>query len=79
MVELPYPLFMFNNTIVRGRFMFERDQALQVIKMAERGNLKLGKAIGHEAFGPFGMDKVDEAMEEASEMQGRGKSVVVVP
>jgi D-arabinose 1-dehydrogenase-like Zn-dependent alcohol dehydrogenase len=78
-IALPHMAILFNNLIVRGKFMYERNQAIQVIKMAETGKLKLGKAAGAEVVGPYGLDKIEEALQVASELPGWGKNVVLVP
>jgi threonine dehydrogenase-like Zn-dependent dehydrogenase len=57
-IKLPHMLLMFNNIIVRGNFMYTRSQALQVIKMAEAGNLKICSHVdahfcGASAPAPF--------------------------
>jgi D-arabinose 1-dehydrogenase-like Zn-dependent alcohol dehydrogenase len=78
-IELPHMLLMFNNIIVRGKFMYEREQALQLIKMAESGLLKLGSAVGHEVVRTYGLNEIGEALDVAATMSGWGKSVALVP
>jgi threonine dehydrogenase-like Zn-dependent dehydrogenase len=78
-VSIPHQLLLFNNLVVRGKFMYERHQAEQVIKMAEAGKLKLGKAVGLEILGPFGLSQIDEALQVAAEHPGWGQDVVLVP
>jgi D-arabinose 1-dehydrogenase-like Zn-dependent alcohol dehydrogenase len=78
-IELPHSLLMFNNIIVRGQFMYNKAQALQVIKMAESGNLWLGSKVGQEVVGPFGLEKIGEALELAWALSEWGKNVTIVP
>jgi threonine dehydrogenase-like Zn-dependent dehydrogenase len=78
-VSFPHMLVLFNNLVVRGKFMYERSQAEQVIKMAEAGKLKLGKAVGIEILGPFGLLQINEALQIASENPGWGRDVALVP
>jgi D-arabinose 1-dehydrogenase-like Zn-dependent alcohol dehydrogenase len=78
-VTLPHMLLMINNITVRGKFMYERSQALQVIKMAEAGVLKLGSRVGYEIAQTFGLDNMDEALQEAEKLPGWGQSIAVVP
>lgn len=78
-IELPYMLLMFSNIVVRGNFMYQRAQALQLIKMAENGLLKLGLTVNQRVEGPYGLDRIQEALERASELPGWGRSVVVAP
>jgi threonine dehydrogenase-like Zn-dependent dehydrogenase len=78
-IAIPYMIVMFKNLVVRGKFMYERDQIEQGIKMAENGILKLGSKAGSEVVGPFGLDNVKEAIQTAAELPGWGKNVVLVP
>jgi threonine dehydrogenase-like Zn-dependent dehydrogenase len=79
MVGLPYALIMFKNLIIRGRFMYRREQFRRVIKLAEQGKLKLGKAVGREVIGPYSLNNVVEALEMAEKSPGWAKTVIVTP
>lgn len=78
-ISISYGLCLINNLTIKGKFMYDRHQVEQVIKMVENGNLKLGKAVGQEVVGPFGLDKMQEAVEAAARIPGWGKSVLVAP
>ena len=47
--------------------------------MIEKGNLKLGRVVGTETVGVFGMEQINEAMELAARESGWGKQVVLRP
>ena len=78
-ITLPYGLIMFKNLTVQGRFMYERTQVTQLIKMLEAGNLKVGAAAGMRNIGIYGLDKADEALEIASKSSGWGSQVILAP
>lgn len=77
-IEIPYIEVLVKNLNVRGKFMFERNQAQQVIKMAETGHFALMKRAGLKVI-PFGLDQIEEALDVAAENPGWGTSVVVTP
>jgi threonine dehydrogenase-like Zn-dependent dehydrogenase len=77
-VELPYLTMMFKSLVVRGRFMYERHQAEQVIKMAESGVLRVGKSLRAENQ-IFKLQQVLEAVDAAAGSAGWGKNVVIMP
>lgn len=64
---------------VKGTLMCSRDEALQVIKMAEAGVLPLGPKVGLDIVGKFGLDSFQSALETAAEHNGPGEMVVVTP
>ena len=47
--------------------------------MIEKGNLKLGKVVGSETVGVFGLEQIGEAMELAAKESGWGKQVSLKP
>lgn len=79
LIEFPYGLVMFKNLVIRGRFMYERDQVVRCIKLAEQGRLKLGKAVGKKTIGPFGLKDIEEALEAAEKNPGFQSIAVVKP
>lgn len=53
---------------------------VQMIKMIEKGNLKLGEeGTGIKTVGKFGLDAIEEALELAKKESGWGKQVVLMP
>jgi D-arabinose 1-dehydrogenase-like Zn-dependent alcohol dehydrogenase len=78
-VKLPHMKIMMNNIVVRGRFMYDRSDVSQVIKMAEGGMLKLGSHVGHHVQQIFSLDNINEALDAAEGVPGWGKSVALMP
>lgn len=64
---------------VKGTVMCTRDEALQVIRMAEVGVLPLGPKAGLDIVGKFGLDSFQSALETAAKHNGPGEMVVVTP
>ncbi|EPS38616.1 hypothetical protein H072_7631 [Dactylellina haptotyla CBS 200.50] len=78
-ISLPYFPIMFKNLTVYGRFMYSRDQMIQVIKLAESGRLPLGKRCGIQGVADFGLDRFEEALDEAAKHKGWGGVVNITP
>lgn len=64
---------------VKGTMMCSREEALQVIRMAEAGVLPLGPKAGLDIVGKFGLDSFQSALETAAAHNGPGEMVVIVP
>jgi threonine dehydrogenase-like Zn-dependent dehydrogenase len=77
-VAVPYALLTWNSLTVKGKFMYEREDARQLIKMAETGVLKLGKEGGTEVVGRFKLEEVEEAFALAAKNAEVGKLVALV-
>ena len=79
-VAIDYRMVMRKSLRIQGRFMYERDMILQMIKMVEKGNLKLGeKGAGIKIVGRYGLEGWKEAAEQAKALSGWGRSVVLMP
>jgi hypothetical protein len=60
--------------------MYDRHMVVQMIKMIEKGNLKLGeRGTGVRTVGNFGLDEIDEALKLAKKESGWGKQVILKP
>lgn len=70
-VGLDFSDITFRAATVKGTLMCSRDEALQVIKMAEAGVLPLGPKAGLDSF--------ESALETAAKHSGPGEMVVVTP
>ena len=79
MIPIPYGLVMFKCLRLQGRFMCDRDHVNQLIKMVEAGNLKLGTDSGMKSLGPYGLDRIDEALKEAAAKANWGSHVILTP
>ncbi|KAK7703858.1 hypothetical protein SLS64_008803 [Diaporthe eres] len=78
-VSLDISDITYRAATVKGTMMCSRDEALQVIKMAEAGVLPLGPKAGLDIVGKFGLDSFQSALETAAEHNGPGEMVVVTP
>jgi hypothetical protein len=60
--------------------MYDRHMVAQMIKMIEKGNLKLGEdSTGVKTAGKFGLDEIEEALKLAKKESGWGKQVILMP
>ncbi len=79
-VEIDYSTVMLKNLRIQGRFMYDRDMVLQMIKMIEKGNLKLGEnGAGIKTVGSYGLEDFGEALEAIKKETGWGKQIVLLP
>lgn len=79
-VEINYFSLMMKSLKIQGRFMYSRDMVVKLIKMVEKGNLKLGQdATGMRTVRTFGLDRIYEAIDLASKERGWGKQVLLMP
>jgi hypothetical protein len=60
--------------------MYDRHMVVQMIKMIEKGNLKLGEeGTGVKTVGKFRLEEIEEALKLAKNESGWGKQVVLMP
>lgn len=60
--------------------MYDRHMVVQMIKMIEKGNLKIGEeGTGMKTVGKFGLDGINEALKLAKSESGWGKQVILIP
>jgi threonine dehydrogenase-like Zn-dependent dehydrogenase len=78
-VSIPYGLVMLKSLRIQGRFMFDRSVVARLVGMLEAGIVKLGAAAGVKIMGPYGLDKINEALETAEQNNGWGSMIVVAP
>jgi NADPH:quinone reductase-like Zn-dependent oxidoreductase len=78
-ISIPYTLIMFKCLNIRGRFMYEPEQLERCIKLAESGRLALGKNCGMDIIASYGLEKFEEALDEATKYPGWGNVVEIVP
>ena len=78
-VAVPYPLLMFMGLSIIGKFMFERDDVIVLIKMVETGNMKLGKEAGISSLGVFKLEEFEKALQLAESEVAWGKEVSISP
>jgi threonine dehydrogenase-like Zn-dependent dehydrogenase len=78
-IEINYISLMMRNLRIQGRFMYGREAVVRMVKMIEKGNLKLGASAGVRIIGRYGLDQIDEAMKIAKMGTAWGKQVLLVP
>ena len=76
-VPIPYFHVMFNNLQLRGKFMYERSDVLGLIKLYERGLLKLGAAGGYKSPLVFPLEDWSKAFDEAEKSGGFDPQVLM--
>jgi hypothetical protein len=71
---------MMKSLRIQGRLMYNRDMVVRLIKMVEKGNLKLGEEVtGIKTVRRLGLDRIYEAIEMAGKKKGWGKQVLLMP
>ena len=78
-ISILYPTVMFKSLRLFGRLMYDRSQIRSVIALAETGNLVLGRKVGVEVHGPYGLDQIQDALENAAGSTNWGSHVVLKP
>ena len=60
--------------------MYDREMVVRLIKMIEKGNLRLGeKWAGVKTVGKFGLEQIEEALEMAKNEASWGRQVILMP
>lgn len=77
-IAVPYWPVIFNSIRLQGRYMYSRDQVKQVIRLAEAGNLPLGKDV-MSVDGPYGLDQIEEALKAVAEGPNWGTHTILAP
>jgi len=72
-IPLPYSKVMLNELTIRGSFMYPKDTPAEIWRMITSGVLRLDVLRPHI----FSLDKINEAIRQASEMKGVHYCVVV--
>ncbi|KAI1089686.1 alcohol dehydrogenase GroES domain-containing protein [Rostrohypoxylon terebratum] len=78
-IGLPYWHISLNSITIKGTFMNTSQQAKDLIKILERGVLKIGTRAGMKVAGKFKLDDWEEAINSAAAKGGPGKSVYFTP
>ncbi|KAA8570099.1 hypothetical protein MFRU_005g02410 [Monilinia fructicola] len=78
-IQINYISLMMKSLRIQGRFMYDREMVVRMIKMIEKGNLKMGGDAGVRTIGKYGLDRIDEAMEIAKNETGWGRQVLLIP
>ena len=78
-VGIPHVRVVHWNLRIQGKWMHEQEDIFALLRMAERGNLKLGKSAGMMTVGAFSLEEWEKAFDVAAERAGMGESVVITP
>ena len=77
-ISIPARFIMVFNITIKGKWMYERDDVLLMIKMVESGVFKLGPDAGMNVVGKFSLEQWEEAFKLAAERNKPGEKVVFV-
>lgn len=64
---------------LKAQYMYDWEDANGLIKLAERGVLKLGKKAGVQIVGQYKLEDWEKALEHAAENGAWGQEVVFRP
>ncbi|KAI0136814.1 alcohol dehydrogenase [Xylariales sp. AK1849] len=78
-IEIPYVPFMYKGITLKGTYMNTTQQVKELIKLIERGILKIGRRASIKVTGKFSLEHWREAMELASAEGGAGHIAYLVP
>jgi threonine dehydrogenase-like Zn-dependent dehydrogenase len=78
-LAIPHHAVMHRDLTLKGKWMYDRQQVLDLIKMIETGVLKLGKGEGQRMVEKFALEEWDKAFTTAAENAGMGAKAVIVP
>lgn len=76
-VSLPLGLVMMKSLKLCGKFMYERGDIRNLIKMAESGMLRLDEGV--KVGAKYGLEQWEEAFDHAAKGQKIGERVVIIP
>ena len=77
-LDIPNATIMFNNLTLQGRWMYSSRDVKDMIKMVDIGLLKVGKEMGYEIVGEYGLEEWEHAF-AATSKRAAGQTVVIVP
>ncbi|KAL9624746.1 MAG: hypothetical protein Q9160_001100 [Pyrenula sp. 1 TL-2023] len=78
-VGIPYLTVMVKSLVLKGKFMYDRGDLEDLIKMVESGVVDLSERARVKLMGRFGLEDIDEAMTAAEKFDKLGEQVVLVP
>ncbi|KAK3317460.1 hypothetical protein B0T19DRAFT_469132 [Cercophora scortea] len=78
-VLVPYNMIMLRNLTLRGTFMTSPEQLDELVKLVERGVVKVGERAGVRASGVFELEEWEEAFRVAGDEAGVGKVAMFAP
>ena len=78
-IAIPYIVAMFRNLTIRGQYMYDREDVQGMIKLVERGLLKVGASAGQKIVGQFALEESAKAIEVAKKHPGMGTLMAFTP
>ncbi|KAI0841780.1 NAD(P)-binding protein [Hypoxylon sp. FL0890] len=78
-IEIPYWHVSYNGLTIKGTFMNTIQQAKELIKLVERGVLKIGSRAGMKVAGKYTLEDWEKALKAAAAEGGPGRSVYFIP
>ena len=78
-VPIPHVVIMHRDLVLRGKWMYNREDVAALIKMVEVGVMKLGESAGVKVIGKFALEDWKNAFTMAEEHAGIGDVVLMEP
>ena len=78
-VGIPHSVVMHKNMMLKGNWMYTRGDVMELVKMVERGMLKLGESNGQKIIGKFALEDWSSALNLAAENPGMGELTLFAP
>jgi D-arabinose 1-dehydrogenase-like Zn-dependent alcohol dehydrogenase len=78
-LSVNYGQMIMKNLTLKAQYMYDREDVKGMIKLAERGLLKLGKKAGVQILGQYKLEDWEKALDHAAETDGWGWQVVFRP
>ena len=78
-LAIPFRHMMHGNIQVKAKWMYERSDMRDLVKMLEVGTLKIGPEVGQKVCGSFPLEDWKKAFDVAAENAAFGEIVVLKP
>lgn len=78
-IVIPYGVVLHKNLVLKGKWMYNREDIGMLVKMIEIGVLKLGEGAGCKVVGKFGLEDWKTAFDVAAENAGMGLQTLIAP
>lgn len=78
-VPIPHDVIMHRSLRLQGKWMYEREDILALIKLVEVGLLKIDESVGVRVVGEYALEDWDGAFTAAKENTGPGRLVLFRP
>ena len=78
-IAIPIVVIVHKNLVLKGKWMYNREDIGALIKMVEVGVLKLGESAGCKVVGKYAMEDWKNAFDAAAENAGMGMAALIAP